>query len=143
MAEQETSAVIEMPEDRILSCPGVRHGVFALGLVCVGLGAAGLVLPLVPSTVFFLVALWAFSRSSVRFHAWLYSHPRLGGPLRQWHAHRAIPLPAKIAAVAMMIGSLVFVTLFVAQDWMLPSALGALLAVVAAYIVTRPHRIPA
>ena len=120
---------------------GVRHCLFILGLVCTGLGVAGLVLPFMPGTVFLLIALWAFSRSSERFHTWLYNHPRLGGPLRRWHQHRMIPLPAKIAALAMMGGSLVFVTLFVAEDWVLPGMLGAILALVATYIVTRPHRL--
>ena len=128
-------------DSRILSCPGVRQGLFLLGITCVALGLAGIVLPLLPSTIFFLIALWAFSRSSTRFHDWLFHHPRLGGPLRQWHSHRVIPMPAKVAALAMMAASLVFVTLFVAEDWVLPSALGALLGLVAAYIVTRPHRL--
>ena len=100
-----------------------------------------MVLPVLPGTVFFLVALWAFSRSSPRFHGWLYHHPRLGAPLRQWHAHRAIPLRAKIMAVSMMAVSLLLVILYVAEDWVLPSVLGAVMAVVATYIVTRPHRI--
>ena len=131
----------ETPPTQILNCPGVRRGLFALGLLCVGLGILGLALPVMPSTVFFLVALWAFSRSSARFHAWLYHHPRLGRPLRQWHAHRIIPLPAKVLALSTMALSLLIVTLFVAEDWVLPSILGAILTLVAGYIVTRPHRV--
>jgi uncharacterized membrane protein YbaN (DUF454 family) len=137
------AAAIEIPESRILSCPGVRHGLFAFGLLNVVAGIVGLLLPVWPSTVFFLIALWAFSKSSTRFHAWLYTHPRLGRPLRDWHAHRMIPLRAKIAAVATMGASLLFVTVYVAEDWVLPAGLGAVLAVIAAYIVTRPHRVSA
>ena len=138
-----SSTTGDMPVPKVISCPGVRHGLFALGVVCVVLGIAGLMLPVLPGTVFFLAALWAFSRSSPRFHGWLYHHPRLGAPLRQWHAHRVIPLRAKIMAVSMMAFSLLLVTLYVAEDWVLPSILGAILAVVATYIVTRPHRIVA
>lgn len=141
MDQPQPSAASPSPEARILACPGVRQGLFLLGLVCLALGLAGLALPLVPSTVFFLVALWAFSRSSARFHAWLYDHPRLGGPLRRWHRHRIIPLPAKIMALAMMAASLVMVSVFLAEDWLLPSGLGAILALAAAYIVSRPHRL--
>ena len=122
---------------------GVRQCLFVLGLVCTGLGVAGLILPVMPGTVFLLIALWAFSRSSERFHTWLYNHPRLGGPLRRWHRHRIIPLPAKIAALTLMAASLAYVTLFVAEDWVLPGVLGAILALVASYIVTRPHRLSA
>jgi uncharacterized protein len=136
-----TSKTQDMPPPKVISCPGVRHGLFALGMACTALGVAGLVLPVLPGTVFFLVALWAFSRSSPRFHGWLYHHPRLGAPLRQWHAHRAIPLRAKITAVSTMAVSLLLVILYVAEDWVLPSVLGAVMAVVATYIVTRPHRV--
>ena len=135
------SKTIDPLPPRELSRPGVRHGLFALGVVCVILGVAGLMLPVLPGTVFFLVALWAFARSSPRFHAWLYHHPRLGASLRQWHTHRVIPLRAKFMAVAMMAISLLIVTLYVAEDWVLPSILGAILAAVATYIVTRPHRV--
>ena len=97
--------------------------------------------PLMPGTLFLLVALWAFSKSSVRFHTWLYTHPQLGRPLRDWHAHRVIPIRAKVIAVATMGVSLIIVTVFVAENWLLPTALGALLTAVALYIVTRPHRV--
>jgi uncharacterized membrane protein YbaN (DUF454 family) len=130
----------KLPESRVLSCPGVRHGLMALGWACVGLGFIGLFVPLMPTTVFLLIALWAFSKCSLRFHCWLYTHPRLGRPLRDWHVHGIVPLRAKVLAVAVMAGSLLYVTLFVADDWMLPAGLAAVLGAIAAYIVTRPHR---
>jgi len=128
-------------EDRILNCPGVRHGLFAVGGLSVAIGTVGLFVPLVPSTVFFLAALWAFSKSSVRFHAWLYNHPRLGRALGDWHSHRVIPLYAKVLAVATMAASLLIVTVFVAEDWVLPVCLGASMSLIAAYILTRSHKL--
>lgn len=128
------------PQSRVLSCPGVRYGLLAFGWISLGLGLAGAVLPLVPSTVFLLMALWAFSKSSARFHGWLYAHPRLGARLRDWHQHRVIPWPAKVLAVATMAASLAYVAVFVAEGWELPLGLGLLLSAIALYIVTRPHR---
>jgi hypothetical protein len=141
MEPRAQSAPIQIPENRILNCPGVRHGLLAFGVLNVMAGTAGLILPLVPSTVFFLIALWAFSKSSARFHARLYNHPRFGRLLRDWHAHRMIPLGAKVLAVTTMAGSLLFVTAFVAEDWIMPVGLGAVLGLIAAYIVTRPHKL--
>lgn len=69
-----------------------------LGLAAVGLALMGVVLPVLPTTPFLLVAAWAFARSSPRLDAWLRSHPRLGPPLAAWEARRAIPLYAKAAA---------------------------------------------
>lgn len=132
----------ERPESRVQACTSVRYGLVAFGWLNVGLGVAGLLLPVVPTTIFLILALWAFSKSWVRFHDWLYSHPRLGRSLRAWHRERIIPLPAKCLALGMMGASLLYVTLFVAEGWALPLGLGLGLGAVAAYIVTRPHRRP-
>ena len=53
----------------------------ALGWTCVAVGAIGVVVPLLPTTIFMIVALWAFGRGSSRFRAWLYGHPRYVGVL--------------------------------------------------------------
>ncbi len=133
----------QLPESRELGCPPARYGLIAFGWICVGLGVIGAFLPVLPTTIFLILALWAFSKSSARFHRWLYSHPQLGRPLRDWHAYRVIPIPAKCLALSMMTASLFFVTFFVAEGWTLPLGLALVLGTVAAYIVTRPHRIPA
>jgi uncharacterized membrane protein YbaN (DUF454 family) len=132
----------EVPESRVLSCPPARYGLIAFGWLNVGLGVVGAFLPVMPTTIFLIIALWAFSRSSARFHRWLYSHPWLGRPLRAWQAHRVIPIPAKCLALSMMFLSLIFVTLFVAEDLVLPVALALTLSAVAGYILSRPHRDP-
>ncbi len=128
------SAVIPMV------CQPVRYGLIAVGWLNVALGVIGVFLPVMPTTIFLLIALWAFSKSSVRFHGWLYTHPTLGVTIRDWHAHRVIPVKAKILAIAVMSVSLAYVTLFVAQGWLLPLALATGLGAVATFIVTRPSR---
>jgi hypothetical protein len=119
-----------------------RRGLMALGFVCVGLGAVGVVVPVMPTTVFLLVALWAFSRSSERFHLWLWNHRRFGPPLRNWHRHRVISPRAKALAVGTMGASLAWVGLGIAETWLLPAAVAAAMAPPAAFILTRPGRPP-
>lgn len=72
----------------------------ALGLGASALAVAGVAAPLLPTTPFLLVAVWAFARSSPRLEAWLRGHPRLGPPLTAWEERRAIPRGAKAVAVA-------------------------------------------
>jgi uncharacterized membrane protein YbaN (DUF454 family) len=115
-----------------------RYLLFIFAWGNLGLGGLGVLLPLMPSTIFLLMALWAFSKSSPRFHRWLFTHPRLGPTLRAWHTHRAIPLKAKVLAVATMAASVLYVTLYVASNWVLPVLLAGVLAGIAAYILTRP-----
>jgi len=123
-------------------CAPIRWGLIVFGCINVGLGIVGMFLPVMPTTVFLLMALWAFSRSSLRFHRWLYDHPRLGRPLRDWHAHRVIPCRAKVLAVGMMGTSWLFVVYATQGDWIVPAIVAACLLPVAAFIVTRRSSAP-
>lgn len=116
--------------------------VLGFGWVCVGLGLVGVVLPVMPTTPFLLVAAWAFARSSRRFHDWLVYHPRLGPPVRAWREHGVVSIRAKVAAVTTMAASLAYVGFFVADDWLLPLAAGTPMALTAAWLLTRPARAP-
>ena len=119
-----------------------RWLLMAFGFLNVGLGFIGIFVPGLPTTVFLLIALWAFSRSSDRFQRWLWDHPRFGPSIRAWHHHRVIPLKAKILAVVMMSSSVVIVAVFIAESWVAPVALSAILIPVAAYVVSRAGEIP-
>ena len=118
----------------------VRYFLIAFGWFNVAVGAVGIVVPGLPTTPFLLVAAWAFSRSSPRFQHWLRNHRRLGPPVRDWQDHRAIPVKAKVLAVAMMSASLAYIVFFVANDWVLPTVVGLIMLGAGTYVVTRPSR---
>lgn len=79
---------------------GVRLVLVAVGLACVGLGALGVVTPVLPTTPFLLVAAACFARASPRFYQRLLANPTFGPLIRDWREHRAIPRRAKITATA-------------------------------------------
>lgn len=118
----------------------LRYALLAFGCLMVALGVVGILVPGFPGTVFLLIALWAFSKSSERFHGWLYNHKVLGPPIRNWHNHRVIPAYAKTAAVTAMATSLAGLAYFIAESWVLPASVGACLLPVAVFILTRPSR---
>ena len=108
-----------------------------LGASCTGLGVAGAFLPVLPTTPFLLVAVWAFGRSSPRLQRWLLDHPRFGTPLRAFAEHRVIPLKVKCIALPAMFSS-VAIVLGIAPHplWVLLHA--SLVLMTAWYIVTCP-----
>lgn len=110
---------------------------FGLGIAAVAAGVVGIVLPLVPTTPFLLLAAFAFSRSSPRFEAWLLGHPRLGPPIRDWQTHRAIGRRAKVMAVALMAAALVASWAVGVGTTILVVQL-VVLVMVSAFILTRP-----
>ena len=110
----------------------------AIGVVCVGLAIVGAVLPLMPTTVFLLIALWAFAKGSPAWAERVRRHPRLGPFVKDWEERRAIPRRAKALAVGMMALSLTILW-FASRNLVLTTAVGAILAAVSGYIVTRPE----
>lgn len=93
------------------------------GAVSLALGVIGIVLPLLPTTPFVLLAAFCFARSSARYEHWLLSHPRFGPMVRDWRVYRAVPLRAKQLAWAMMVlsSALAWWTLPASVHW-IPAA---------------------
>jgi uncharacterized membrane protein YbaN (DUF454 family) len=75
---------------------------FSIGWVCVGLGSLGVVVPGLPTTIFFIVAASCFARSSPRFERWVLDLPRIGPMVRDHRAGLGMPRRAKVIALAMM-----------------------------------------
>lgn len=110
-----------------------------LGWTCVGLGAIGVVMPLVPTTPFLLAAAWAFANSSERFHRWLLEHRHLGPPIHAWKRHRAIPRHVKWLAALSVVVSIAGALWAGVPAWALMLQV-AILTVVMAFVLTRPSR---
>jgi len=71
--------------------------------VSVGLGGIGVVVPGLPTTVFFIVAAGCFARSNPRFEQWVLDLPRIGPLVRDHRAGLGMPRRAKALAVTMIL----------------------------------------
>lgn len=119
----------------------IRHTQRLLWLVCgllaLVLAVAGVVLPLLPTTPFLLLAAWCFARSSDRLHAWLLAHRRFGPLIAAWQQRGAIPRNAKrlaYLAMALALGLSIWMALApVVVGLQLVALVGA-----AAFIASRP-----
>ena len=87
-----------------------------LGLFFLALAILGVVLPVLPTTPFLILAAWFFARSSEKWHRRLLDNELFGPLLRNWEQQRCITLRIKIVAlVSMLVAGGASVT-FVIQD---------------------------
>ena len=122
--------------------PVVRYLILGAGWFFVALGLIGVILPVLPTTPFLLISLWAFARTSPRLHNWLYTHPKAGPYLVAWSRYHVIPPRAKGLAIALMASSWLYVTLSVAESWVLPVVLGSTMGAVIGWILSTPNHPP-
>ncbi|WP_245973737.1 YbaN family protein [Bosea caraganae] len=115
-----------------------RALLLAAGWVFTALGVIGLILPLMPGTVFLIAAAWCFSRSSPRFEAWLLGHERLGPHVLRWRESGVIDRKAKLIACSSMLLSFGLVALTSAPPIAL-WATGLCLLASGAYVASRPE----
>ena len=108
-----------------------------LGLLFAAIGAAGIFLPLLPGTVFLILAAACFARSSPKLEAWLLDHPLLGPGVRKWRERGAISRKSKLIALSMMAASAIIVMRTGAPDWAKMMTL-ILIAAGAIFVATRP-----
>jgi len=73
-----------------------------VGLAALAAAAVGVLLPLIPTTPFVILAAFAFMKSSRRLHDWLITHRIFGPVILDWRKHGAISRSAKTIAIASM-----------------------------------------
>jgi uncharacterized membrane protein YbaN (DUF454 family) len=119
----------------------VRFGYILLGTAALLLGAAGLVLPLLPTVPFVILAAFLFARGHPGVERWLLAHRHFGPHIHAWRGRRAISRRGKRAALLMLAASAALGFLLLPLPWsLLPPA--ACLAT-GAWIATRPDASPA
>ena len=134
---------MDIPRPRRDGGPGKRSGslrktiYLILGWLAVGLGAIGILLPVLPTTPFMILAAFLFTKGSPRARAWLVEHAHFGPHIRNWEDRGAIAPRAKRMAVAAM--AAVFVVSLVLQlTWWVLLIQGVCMGGAAIFILTRP-----
>src|SRR5690606_11598562 len=125
---------------RIHSSPALRVLYRSLGVLFLGLGTLGYLLPGLPGTVFILIAAYFFAQSSPRFYNWLMNHRVFGQWVRDFRAGKGVPLWLKIYAPAMIVIFSAFSIYFLMSNGIVWAAV--LTALVGAYGVYYILKLP-
>ena len=117
----------------------IRQKLFLLlGFTSLGLGFAGVFLPLLPTTPFVLLSAFCFSRSSDRLHRWLRDHPTFGSLLEDWENGGAIRPRAKAWSMLLMNGFIGYAVFFRETSLPLKVLLVLITIGVTIFILSRP-----
>lgn len=110
----------------------MKYIYFVLGLICVALGGIGVVLPILPTAPFLLVAAFCFARSSERFYQWLIHTSMYQKHLEQLVTTGQMPLKSKITILA-VVTPLLLIAFFMMHN--LPSRITIIVLIVIKWYV--------
>lgn len=108
------------------------------GWLSIALGVLGVVLPLLPTTPFILLAAACFAKSSPRFHNWLLSHRYLGPIVHQYQSGNGLPRRVRQRALIVLWATMALSMYIIGQWWAV-----ALLGTIGAYATIYLCRLPA
>ena len=109
-----------------------------LGFILLATGIIGIFVPLMPTTIFLILAAWCFSKSSQRLENWLLGHATLGPTIVNWRKHGVIPPRAKLmACTGMAVGFLIFLVA-AHPAWWLFLLVAVIIGGCAWYVLSRP-----
>lgn len=115
-----------------------------LGLAAVGIGSINLFIPGMPTTVFYLIGLWAFKRSSPRLEHWILWKSPVGPALRDWEADRSMTTRNKVVAIVFVwlgIGASIAILLVRHRPIFVPILLFVIAVALTAYLATRKTKV--
>lgn len=116
----------------------IRRLYWALGMLMLVLAVIGAVLPVMPTTIFVILAAACFGRASPRWEAYLLQHPQFGPPLVAWREQGAISARGKAFAVAGIAVGLVVFWLTVDPVWWLGAVVSVFMVGCAVWLLSRP-----
>jgi hypothetical protein len=99
-----TMNAVALPRPTVLLATGFRRRLYVgLGLLFVGIGILGALLPVLPTTPWLLIASYFFARSSPRLEAWLRRTPYFGPLIADWETHRGVRPRVKAQAICVVV----------------------------------------
>lgn len=98
----------ENKDIKISSNPFTRWILLISGIILTGIGIAGMFLPLLPTTIFLILAAWCFARSSEKFYKWLHNNRLFGKYLSDYSTGKGMTMRSKIFSISFLWAGILF-----------------------------------
>lgn len=110
------------------------------GTICVAIGLVGVVLPVLPTTPFMLLAAACYLRASARFYNLLLNNRTFGPLVLEWRRYRSIPWKTKLTAIVLMSLTLTSSIVFFVRSPYVQAGLAAMGVALAIWLYRIPSR---
>lgn len=127
------------PAQKNVQSATTRRWLVAGGWLLFALGLVGIALPVMPTTVFWIGAVWCWSRSAPRLTRRILSHPRFGHPVHLFLERGEMTRQGKLAAIGGIAGGYLLLHLMARPAWLTASLVAATLLLVAIWLWSRPE----
>lgn len=108
----------------------------SVAFLCVGIGAVGVVLPVLPTTPFLLLASFCFAKGSDRFHRWFLSTKLYQKHLESFVTNKMMTLKTKVC-ILVPATLMMLVAIYFAPIWHMQVFMGVLILFKYYYFIFR------
>ena len=109
-----------------------------IGTLFLGIGLIGIVIPVLPTTPFLLLAAACYFRGSERLHRWLINNRVFGEFIRNYMAGKGIKIKQKIIAIIFLWSVIILSSIFMVENIVIKGLLIFIAAVISVHIITLP-----
>lgn len=94
-----------------------RVMLIVIGTFFVGLGILGIILPVLPTTPFFLLAAALYSRSSDKFYNWLVRNRWFGKYISDYREGKGVPRKVKLSSITFLWCTIIVSVILIDVSW--------------------------
>ena len=117
----------------------LKRSIFILaGTVCLVIGAIGILLPILPTTPFLLLAAACYYKGSERMHRWLLNNKWFGNYIRNYKEGKGISLKAKTFTLSLLWITISYSVFFVTNTLVFQIILLGIALAVSVHVMTLP-----
>ena len=116
----------------------MKYLFFIVGLISVGLGLVGTIIPGIPTTPLLLLSAWCFSKSSKRLELWIINNKLTGPIIKNWSDYKGLTRKSKIFSILIIIPSF-YLSCHLISNTIIDIVLITTCITLCFYLITRPE----